>query len=143
MTMQSAPPAKATFGDFLSPIISPFTTTDENLGPDKGKIVPSAFVVNNSKACRKSEKILSKLWAGDLDTDQASDSTLKPDTFTEQQQALLEAHPDVHKFLMHNTDTAKKGKRGRPRKTMSPKEHSGTKTKHKYVTSLMMALIQF
>ena len=35
---------------------------------------------NNYEACRKSEKILSKFWADDdLDTDQASDSTLEPD----------------------------------------------------------------
>ncbi|RHN38860.1 hypothetical protein MtrunA17_Chr8g0337691 [Medicago truncatula] len=59
------------------------------------------------------KKILRKFWADDLDTDQASDSTLEPDTFTEQQQTLLEAHPEVHEFLSHNIDTAKKGKRGR------------------------------
>ncbi|KEH43382.1 DUF4283 domain protein [Medicago truncatula] len=99
LVMQSTPPAKATFGDFLSPI----TTTDENLRPDKDG----------------------------LDTDQASDNTLEPDTFTEQEHAMLEAHLEVHKFLSHTTDTAKKGKRGRPRKPKSPIALSGTKSKHK------------
>ncbi|RHN62261.1 hypothetical protein MtrunA17_Chr4g0045501 [Medicago truncatula] len=129
--MQTAPPAKATLGDF---ILSPITTTDENLGPNKGKVTQSAKVVNNSEACRKSEKILSKLWADDLDTDQAFDNTLEPDTYTEQQQALLAAHLEVHKFLSQPTDTVKKGKRGRPRKPKSPKAFSGTKSKHKTAT---------
>jgi hypothetical protein len=123
------------FGDFiLSPIISPITTTDENLGPNKGKVTQSANVVNNSEACRKSEKTRSKFWTDDLNIDQASDSTLEPDTYTEQQQALLAAHPEVHKFLSQTTYTGKKGKRGRPRKPKSPNALSATKSKHKTAT---------
>ncbi|KEH37813.1 hypothetical protein MTR_2g048185 [Medicago truncatula] len=52
------------------------------------------------------------------------------------QQALLETHPEVHKFLSHITDTAKKGKRGRPRKPKSLIALSGTKSKHKTSTDL-------
>jgi hypothetical protein len=62
-----------------TPIIMPVTTSDEVLGPDKGRTSKPVNNTNNSEACRKSEKNLSKLWADDLDTDQASDSTLEPD----------------------------------------------------------------
>jgi len=61
-------------------IISPITTTDEILGPDKGRFTQPAITKNNYEACRKSEKILSKFWADDLDTDQASDNTLEPES---------------------------------------------------------------
>ena len=71
-----------------------------------------------------------------MDTNQAFDSTLEPDSYTEQQQALLAAHPEVHKFLSQTTDTVKKGKRGRPRKLKSPKALSGTKSKQKTSTYL-------
>lgn len=49
------------------PIITPITFTDEILGPDKGRISIPANAKNTSVACRKSEKILRKLWADDLD----------------------------------------------------------------------------
>ncbi|RHN63194.1 hypothetical protein MtrunA17_Chr4g0055681 [Medicago truncatula] len=80
LDMQIVPPAPASLGDFiLSPIIAFITTTDENLGPDKGKVAQYANVVNNFEACRKSENILRKFWTDDLDTDQTSDSTLELD----------------------------------------------------------------
>jgi len=62
-----------------TPIIMPVTITDEVLGPDKGKFSKLVIKTNNVAACRKSEIILSKFWADDLDTDQTSDSTLEPD----------------------------------------------------------------
>lgn len=64
-------------------IISPITTTDEILGPDKGRFTQPTITKNNSEACRKSEKIFSKFWADDLDTDQASDNTLEPESNAE------------------------------------------------------------
>jgi hypothetical protein len=95
----------------------------------KGKVTQSAKVANISEACRKSEQILSKFWANDLDTDQASDSTLEPNI-------NAETDVDVANYLPQNTDTSKKGKRGRPRKPKSPKALSGTKSKHKTSTDL-------
>jgi len=48
-------------------------------GLTKGRLPKPVNNTNNSEACRKSEKNLSKFWADDLDTDQAYDSTLEPD----------------------------------------------------------------
>jgi len=62
-----------------TPIITPITFFDEILGPDKGKISVPSTAKNTAQACMKSEKILSKFWADDLDTDQASDNTLELD----------------------------------------------------------------
>jgi len=65
--------------NYGTPIIMLVTTYDEVLGPDKGKTSKPVNNTNNSKACRKSENFLSKFWADDFDTDQASNSTLEPD----------------------------------------------------------------
>jgi len=51
-----------------APIITPVTTTDEVLGPDKGRITQPVNTKNTSEACRKSEKILCKFWADGLKT---------------------------------------------------------------------------
>jgi len=59
-------------------IITPITNTDEILGPDKGRLNRPAITKNNTEACRKSEKILSKLWADDLDIDHATDNAMHP-----------------------------------------------------------------
>jgi len=59
-------------------VITPITTTDEILGPDKRPHIGQSVITNNTAACRKSEIILSKYGADDLDTDQTSDSTLEP-----------------------------------------------------------------
>jgi len=62
-----------------TPIVMPVTITDEVLGPDKGKFSKPVIKTNNAAACKKSEIILRKFWADDLDMDQTSDSTLEPD----------------------------------------------------------------
>jgi len=112
-----------------TPIITPITYTNEILGPDKGRIFVPANAKNTFVACRKSEKILSKFWANDLDSEQASDSTLKPDTYVDGPQAFLPDSTDAAKYLLQITETSKKGKRGRSKKNKSPKAHSGTKSK--------------
>ena len=76
INLQAVLTENVTYG---TPIIMPVTTYDEVLGPDKGRISKPVNNTNNSEACRKSEKNLSKFWADDLDTDQASDNTLKSD----------------------------------------------------------------
>jgi len=106
-------------------IIIPHTTTYEILGPNKRKITQSANTSNTSEACRKSEKILRKFWADDLDTD----STLEPETDTDRNLSLLSASPEADRYLMLASETSKKGKRGRPRKTKSPKAQSSIKIK--------------
>ncbi|RHN41254.1 hypothetical protein MtrunA17_Chr8g0364121 [Medicago truncatula] len=67
-------------------IITPITTYDENLGPDKGRISQPANSKNTSEACKKSEKLLSKFWAGGLDSDHAPDE--ETDMSDEQEQNL-------------------------------------------------------
>lgn len=112
-------------------IITPITFIDVILGPDKGKISAPATSKNTTEACMKSEKILSKFWADDLDTDQASDSTLELDINAEGLQVLLSKSFVAAQYLMQNFGSTKKGKRGRPRKTKSPKDNSGNKAKQK------------
>ena len=62
-----------------------------------------------------------------MDTDQTSDSTLEPEFSIERHHASFSVSPVIDNYLLQLTDTAKKGKRGRPRKTKSPKENSGNK----------------
>jgi len=52
-----------------TPIIMPVTTYDEVLGSDKGRTSKPVNNTNNAEACRKSEKILNKFWADELDSD--------------------------------------------------------------------------
>ncbi|RHN67929.1 hypothetical protein MtrunA17_Chr3g0108131 [Medicago truncatula] len=108
-------------------IITPIIFTYEILGPDKGKISAPATSKNTSKACMKSEKILSKFWADDLDTNQASDNTLELDTNAEGLQVLLFESSVAAQYLLQNSGTTKKGKRGRPRMTKNRKDNSGNK----------------
>jgi len=100
------------------PIISHITFTDETLGPDKRKISKPATMSNTSEACRKSEMILSKFWAYDLDADQTTDSTGDPD-------ADFDDFPpsDSDRYLVQPAEIQKKGKRRRPRKTPSGFKH--------------------
>lgn len=56
----------------LQPSITPITTTDEILGPDKRKVQFIEGTKNVSAASLKSAKILSKFWGDVMDTD-ASD----------------------------------------------------------------------
>ena len=64
--------ASSKIATYDATVITPITTYDENLGPDKGKISQPANSKNTSKACKKSEKLLSKFWADGLDSGNAS-----------------------------------------------------------------------
>jgi len=116
-----------------TPLIMPITVYDEILGPDKGKISAPATIKNTTAACRKSEKILNKFWADELETDQASDNTLDLDNNAERSQDFFSESTVDDQYLMQNTATTKKGKRGRPRKPKSPKILSCTRTKNKHI----------
>lgn len=66
----------------LSPIITPITTIDEVLGPDKGRVHMTGSSKNVTAASLKSFQILSKFWGDEIDTDPATDSTMEPETAT-------------------------------------------------------------
>jgi len=70
LSKQAASSKIATYDDT---IITPITTYDENLGPDKGRISQPANSKNTSEACKKREKLLSKFWVDGLDSDHAFD----------------------------------------------------------------------
>jgi len=53
----------------LQPVITPITTTDEILGPDKRKVQFTAGPKNMSAACLKDAKALSKFLGTEPDTD--------------------------------------------------------------------------
>lgn len=116
-----------------TPIIMPITIYDEILGPDKGKISAPATVKNTTAACRKSEQILTKFWAEELETDDASDNTLDLDNIAERSHDFFSELNVADQYLMQNTTITKRGKRGRPRKTKSPNILSGTRTKSKHI----------
>lgn len=96
-------------GSILQTIISPITTSNEVLGPDKRKIHSVEDTNQATEASIKSTNILSKLWSdyndNDLDTEPESD---------------LHNLIDTSKYLETPGDTKKKGKRGRPKKKRSP-----------------------
>lgn len=115
---------------------TPITVSDEILGPDKGKISALSTVTNTSAACRKSEQILTKFWADELETDQASDSDL--DNNTDRPHDFFPESNVVDQYLLQHTETTKKGKRGRPRKPKSPKVPTSTKTKNKKSSELLV-----
>lgn len=96
-------------GSILQTIISPITTSNEVLGPDKRKIHSVEDTNQATEASIKSTNILSKLWSdyndNDLDTEPESD---------------LHNLIDTSKYLETPGDTNKKGKRGRPKKQRSP-----------------------
>ncbi|AES95741.1 hypothetical protein MTR_5g028970 [Medicago truncatula] len=117
----------------------PVTIIDEILGPDKGRINKPVNIKNNSEACRKSEIILSKFWADELDKYQTSDSTLEPDINAERHFSSFTGSPNVDEYLLQLTDTSRKGKRGRPKKTKSPKDISGIKAKLKATIEVLEA----
>jgi len=54
---------------------------------------------------------------------QASDSTIEPDIIAEGHQVLSDT-PEAGKYLLNITETVNKGKRGRPKKTKSPRNQS-------------------
>jgi len=90
------------------PILTPITTSDEVLGPDKRLVKVPEDNFRPTAASLKSTKILSKFW-GDEDTE--------PETDTDNQPAI---EADASQFLTTHYDTSKKGKRGRPKKLKSP-----------------------
>jgi len=96
----------------LQPIITPITTTDEILGPDKRKVQFTVGPKNTSAACLKNGKALSKFWA-DEDTD-ATDSTFDP-----------ESDSEGHKI---NSSAAKEGSLFTP--FMSRRQKKSNKKKH-------------
>ncbi|RHN45349.1 hypothetical protein MtrunA17_Chr7g0229801 [Medicago truncatula] len=105
------------------------TVYEEMLRPDKGKISAPSTVTNTAAACRTDEKILTKFWADALET--VSDSTLDTDNNTDKYQ---ECFPELNveaQYLLQHSDSIKKAKRGRPKKTKSPKVPTGTKFKNK------------
>lgn len=102
----------------LQPIITPLTTTDEILGIDKRKIQLSAVTKNMSAASLKSDKVLTRFWGDEQDTD-ATDSAQEPKIDSDLHKALF---PNHTKYLVTPHDTAKKSKRGRPKKLKSPKD---------------------
>jgi len=113
--------------------IMPITVYDEILGPDEGKISAPATIKNTIEACRKSEKILTKFWADELETDRAFDSTLDLDNNADRPQDFFSESTAADQYLMQSTTTTKKGTRGRPRKPKSPKILSSTRTKNKNI----------
>jgi len=102
----------------LQPIVTPITTTDELLGPDKRKVHSCVGSKNATAASLKSAKVLCKYWRDIPDTD----STVEPETDNDTQHANF---ADVVKHLATPFDTGKKGKRGRPKKQKSPNNKPG------------------
>jgi hypothetical protein len=105
--------------EHLQPIITPITTTDEVLGPDKKKNAATEVNKQASAASIKSTTVLSKYWGDEFDTDDNVD----PEIDTDPQQA---SHIDTSKYLATPSDTIKKGKRGRPKKQRSPNKVADT-----------------
>jgi len=98
----------------LQPIITPITTYNEVLGPDKRKVQSVNGDMKATVASIKSIKILSKFW-GDC---QDSDNTADPETDIESHQTIS---ADASEYLATPFDNGKKGKRGRPRKNPNKK----------------------
>jgi len=93
----------------LQPIITPITTTDEILGPDKGKVQLFDGTKQATAASIKSTKILSKFWGDEQDTNN--------ETNNDSQMANSE---NITPFPANALYTSRKGKRGRPKKQKSP-----------------------
>lgn len=98
------------------PLVTPITTTDEVLGPDKGKVIITGSSKNFTAASMKSVQILRKLWGDEEDTDPATDSTMDPDTDTEKLDTCetsiagkyLVQHPQNDNFVKPGRKASKK-----------------------------------
>jgi len=101
----------------LQPIITPITTSDEILGPDKSRVQPFFGSKQATAASIKSTRILSKFWGDEQDTD----STVDIEPEIDSQQPSLE---QLSQLLA--TAYGKKGKRGRPKKQKSPNKEGDT-----------------
>jgi len=102
----------------LQPIITPVTTFDEVLGPDKKQVQILDGPQNKSAACLKNGHVLSKFW-GDVDTDN-TDSTFDHDTDNTEAHQIHTQFPTINKYLDTPFELPKKNKRGRPKKQKSP-----------------------
>jgi hypothetical protein len=94
-------------------------TTDELLGPDKGKLQVSKNSTKHTEACLQSVIIISKFWGDEVDNEDGSDGTITPDTDSDLGMDPNELHPVALKYLEANnetgfiTKTTKKAKRNK------------------------------
>jgi len=92
----------------FQPILTPITTTDEVLRPDKRKIQPVGGTKQATAASIKSTRILSKFWGDEQDTD------MEPVTETESHIAY-----DTSRFLTTPCDIGKKKEKEEDQKRQS------------------------
>jgi hypothetical protein len=78
--------------------IDQVTNSYEPLGPDKGPIKQGTNSSSFSVASLKSVQVLSKFWGNESDAENATDSTLEPDTDSEKID-FMDLHPVAQKYL--------------------------------------------
>ncbi|AES62086.1 DUF4283 domain protein [Medicago truncatula] len=128
------------------PLVTPITTTDEVLGPDKGKVIITGSSKNFTAASMKSVQILRKFWGDEEDTDPATDSTMDPDTNTEKLDTCetsiagkyLVQHPHNDSFVKPGRKASKKRVQNHNGKTtdgVTSSEHIQTRSKKGVIKS--------